>query len=198
VSDRIVQAIVLAEDQRSGILFRRYVQRALDVRKIRVESAPRGKGSAYDWVIQQYPKEVKEQRNRVSAKNQNNAVLLVHVDADNKTVVERAQQLEDALRTNSAASRTQSERIAVCVPKRNTETWIHGLCGIPVDETYDFKRDDEHRVATNQRKRDEVCGQRLGPATSRLYALTRDNARPAPDSMPSVAAAVVELRRLEP
>lgn len=195
--ERIAQAIILVEDQRSGILLRRYVQRAVNVRNIRVESAPKGRGSAHDWVIQQYPKEVNEQRHCVRAKNDNNAILVVHVDADNRTVAERARQLEQALQAIGAVARQQPERIAHCVPKRNVETWIHGLCDIPVDEDYDFKSDDANRIATNQRKRDDVCGQRIGFAAQRLYALTRNNADAPPESMPSVASAVNELRRLE-
>ena len=197
MTDRIAQVIVIAEDGRSAQFLRRYVQRAVSYREIRVQIAPKGQQSAYDWVIAQYPKEVAEQRHRVSPKSKNIAALAVHVDADTNEVEQRMRQLADALQAAHGQSRQRSERIAIAIPKRNIETWLHGLCDIEVDETYDFKRDVQHRIATNQRQRDRLCNQRIGPAVNELYRLTRKNAPSPPGNMPSVATTVTELRRLE-
>ena len=102
-------------------------------------------GSAYDWILLRYPQEVAEQRRRVSAKNDNNAALVVHIDADQKTVNERQKQLEESLRNRGLTNREPSERIALAIPKRNIETWLHGLGGenVAVDEEYDFKQDSD-------------------------------------------------------
>src|SRR5438874_1830415 len=60
MSDRYAQVIILAEDERSANLLRRYVQRALDLnpRGLRQEISPSGRGDAKDWVLARYPTEV--------------------------------------------------------------------------------------------------------------------------------------------
>ncbi len=197
MSDRIRLVIILAEDERSAAFLRRYIERAIDFQRRRVLIAPKGKGSAYDWVIQRFAEEVKEQRRCVSAKNKNQALLVVHIDADNLTVADRMNQLTNALVKAEIEPRDPDERIAICVAKRNIETWIHGLTDVAVDETYDFKRDEKSRIATSQRERNELCGQRVDRAAEQLFQLTRNNAPPPPASMPSVTTAVQELRRLD-
>lgn len=197
MSDRVRLAIILAEDARSATLLRRYITRAVNVQDLRVKISPKGEGSAFDWIISQYPIEVREQRRLVSAKNPNHAILAVHIDADKLEVTDRLAQLASAIADAGLPVRQIGERIAICVPKRNTETWIYGLTGMSVDEVYDFKRDPQSRVGTNPRQRLGLVDQKLKPAIDQLYVLTRRNAAPVHPSMQSVAAAVQELRRLE-
>jgi hypothetical protein len=197
VPERIALVIVVTEDARSGAVLRRYLGRAVDSRQIRLRIAPKGQQSAYDWVIEQYPTEVSEHRHRVSAKGRNNAALVVHIDADTSPVDQRLKQLARALKSARAKPRGNTERIAIVVPKRNTETWLHGLCGVVVDETYDFKEDPDARIASNERRRNRLCDQRLGPAAAELYRLTRSNAPEPPVGLPALGVAVQELRRLE-
>jgi hypothetical protein len=47
------------------------------------------------------------------------------------------------VRQAGIAWRRQDERVAVCVPTRNVETWVRALCcpDLPVNETDDYKRD---------------------------------------------------------
>lgn len=60
--------------------------------------------------------------------------LVVLIDADQKTINERLAQLDGALVDAEQEKRQPNEQIAVFVPKRNIETWIHHLQGENVDE----------------------------------------------------------------
>ncbi len=64
MSNRFARVVILAEDERSANLLRRYVMRALrlDNRRIRQEIAPSAQGDAKQWVLGRYPIEVKELR----------------------------------------------------------------------------------------------------------------------------------------
>ena len=193
MSDRIAEITVLAEDLRSGRLLRRYIQRTISARNIRLEIAPAGQGSAYDWVIHRYPIETRAHRQRVS-KGRNLSGLVVHIDADDTFIEERHQQLGGALRDAVEDPRAPLERISFVVPKRNTETWLYGLTGMVVDENYDFKRDPERRISPADRRR---CDERIGRSAEALYALTRPNAPPPIMNMPALVVAVNELKRFE-
>ncbi len=197
MSQRIAQVIILAEDLRSARLFARYLQRTnrVDYRDIHWEHAEAGKGDASKWVVKQYPAEVQKQRRRVSGKNKN-AALLVHVDADTGTVQARHQQLAGGLTESGQKPRGQDEQITIVVPRRHTETWLHGLCGVSLTEEYDCKRDPDRQIA-NPRKLKDAHDARIRPAAEALYAFTRPNAQPPPDYLPSVKAAIPELQRLE-
>jgi hypothetical protein len=182
MSTRYATVIVVAEDERSANLLRRYAERALDANKwrIRQKISPSATGDAKQWVINRYSIEVKELRRMLS-----HICLLVHLDADVETVTRRLNQLSDALTNDGQIPRRQDERISHVVPRRHTETWLCALTGIGVNEDQDCKRQHLPREPEKAVK----------PAADQLYALTRANA-PAP-SLPSLAAAITELRRLE-
>lgn len=182
MSDRYAEVIILAEDERSANLLRRYVLRSLNVnnRRVRQVISPSARGDARSWVLSQYPTEVKELRGRHTKTG-----LVVHVDADTDTVARRSEQLAAALRGHSQPGREAIERISHAIPRRHTETWLCVLNGMIVDELCDSKRgrllpDFDAVVQT---------------AALALYALTRHNA--PPPTLPSLAVAVDELRRLE-
>ncbi len=179
---RYATIIVLAEDERSANLIRRYVQRALNVsaRRIRQEISPSAAGDAKHWVIHRYPIEVREVRRGLSRLG-----LVVHLDADVESVDRRRAQLAEALRDNDQPVRARDERISLAIPKRHTETWLCRLTGTDVDESQDCKR---LRLLTEP---DRV----IRRAADQLYLMTRANAAEAP--LPSLTMAVVELRRLE-
>jgi hypothetical protein len=82
-------------------------------------------------------------------------------------------------------ARERDERISHAIPRRQIETWLCVLTGVDVDEEEDCK--GRHRLLDF----DAAVPQ----AAVALYNLTRANA-PAPP-LPSLAAAVPELRRLE-
>lgn len=187
MSSRIALVVVLAEDLRSARFLRKYVERALDTREIRLEITRSGAGD--QWVRERYPIEVREQRRRVHGYN-HNAALVVHTDADTTATEARYDQLAKALSSNEQTPRAQDELITVVVPKQNTETWLHGLCGASVVEDYDYKRDPERRLNKNH-------DSRIAPAAKALFDLTRPNADDPPRGLPALKRAIPELRRLE-
>jgi hypothetical protein len=182
MSDRFAQVVILAEDERSANLMRRYVMRALSVgnRRIRQEISPSGHGDAKQWVIARYPIEVKAMRRKTPKTG-----LVVHLDADNESVPRRQAQLNAALKNGGQDNREANEWIAYAIPRRHTETWLCVLVGIDVDEERDCKRD---------RLLPDFDGV-VQKAALALYEATRANA-PTP-TLPSLALAVPELRRLE-
>jgi hypothetical protein len=189
MSNRYSEVVILAEDERSANLLRRYVlhtlagnrkdRRELN-RRIRQLISPSAQGDAKRWVLHHYPIEVKALR-CIRKKTG----LVVHLDADTATVAKRAAELAAALKRDGQDKREADERVCHAIPKRHTETWLCVLTGVDVDEQRDCKRD---RVLPD-------FDAAVQPAAFELYNLTRANV-PAP-SLPSLATAVPELRRLE-
>jgi hypothetical protein len=85
-------------------------------------------------VRKQFVQEVSAYR----ARHAQTALILV-IDADTNSVLQRLNQLDQELQAVGKASVSKSERIAQLVPKRNIETWILCLNGTIVDEDSDYK-----------------------------------------------------------
>jgi hypothetical protein len=60
--------------------------------------------------------------------------LVVSIDADTSSVEERQRQLDRKLEPYGMERRGLGERIAILVPKRNIETWVHYMMGEDVNE----------------------------------------------------------------
>jgi hypothetical protein len=182
MSKRFAQVVIVAEDERSANLLRRYVQRALhlDNRRIRQLISPSARGDAKRWVLSRYPIEVKAMRGKHPKVG-----LVVHLDADNESVAKRAAQLAAALKSSEQDARAAKEWICHAIPKRHTETWLCALSGVAVDEERDCKLQpllpDYDRV--------------LQQAALALFDLTRPNARLP--TLPSLVTAIPEFQRLE-
>ena len=149
---RKAELIVLCEDAQHERFIRRFL-RAMDFnpRQFRIRPYPAGARSGEQSVREKYPAEARALRQRA---NHSSASLVTITDADALTVEQRAQQLDDALHAAGHERRGRDERIALVIPRRNLESWIHfGVQGV-VDETTDFKtlyRSDgrAHRHATD-------------------------------------------------
>ena len=126
-----VKMVVLCEDKQQEVFARYFLKKRGFTGNIRFFPCPGGSQSGEQFVRSRYPLEVKEYRKQA---NHLSVGLVVLIDADTKTIQERLQQLDDALRENSQPLRQQNEKIAIFVPKRNIETWIHYLQGENVDE----------------------------------------------------------------
>jgi AAA15 family ATPase/GTPase len=111
------------------------------------------------------------------------SLLIVLIDADKKTVAERLQQLNDTLTENSHPLRQPDEAIAVFVPKRNIETWIHYLHSENVDEETEY---------TKFKKQSE-CKPYVEQLVNQCYQGNLDD-----NSPPSLKAACGELQRILP
>jgi hypothetical protein len=148
VVERIAEIIVLAEDLNQGNFARHYLIRSgHEPRTVRLRLSPSGRGSAEQYIREQYPTEVKNYRYRASSRK---AALIVLIDADVGTVVEHERELEKSLRRAGEAKRNQAEAIALLVPKRNIESWILCLLGEVIDETTDYKGIRDIRATIKQ------------------------------------------------
>jgi hypothetical protein len=110
--------------------------------------------------------------------------LIVAIDANGGNVERRLEQLRTSLSAAHLESRGNRERIVHLIPKRSIETWILCLTGKFVDEEKDHSSDRD-------------IDQLLKPAAEILFDWTRPNAAPSNTCVPSLRAAISELRRLE-
>jgi len=132
VSD-FAQVVILCEDRQQEVFARHFlVSCGVHPRRIRASICPKGKLAGEQYVRETFPKEVRAYRSRSAYLN---IGLIVMTDADVKSVTERQRTLDDVLGHDGQARREAAERIAIFIPKRNVETWIHYLMGEAVNET---------------------------------------------------------------
>ena len=128
---RKVTLTILCEDRQHQVFARKLMtEKGFDPRKHKMRFIPAGSS---DSVKGRYPKEVKAYRRM----KRFNVSLITIIDADNNTVEERHQQLDSKLISDSLDKRNAQDRIALLVPKRNIETWIHRF--LKPDELTDEK-----------------------------------------------------------
>ena len=129
--DNYTSLVVLCGDRQQEVFVRRFLERCGVIpKRIRYKTCPRGKGAGEQYVRDMYPDEVREHR-----RNRHLTIgLVVVIDADLGSVSNRLEQLDDALEHVRLCKREADERIGIFVPKRNIETWIHYLQGMPVNE----------------------------------------------------------------
>ena len=137
-------------------------------------------GSGEQFVREQYPVEVREQRLRPRS------VLLVSVDADTGTVVQRSEQLARALASSGQKSRDRRDKVSHWIPKRNIETWVHLYVRGPINEQTDYSK---YKFGLDEA--DTVSAARAFGADLRRKSIS-------PRKCPSLAAAVQETERIRP
>ena len=147
--------------------------------EIRVTNYPVGKGSAKDWVNNQYPVHVRT----IRSKSYQQLALVVGTDADEATVRERADRLVNSLENEGLAARQHQERIVLWIPKWNVETWLLYFAGDARDEDQNYRKDvtkPDYRAA--------------GAAFVREFrsCMTDDSI----DTQPSLKSAYAETKRL--
>ncbi len=133
MSQRRVQIIILCEDRQQEVFARHFLKQRGFTGTFRSNICPSGSQSGEQYVRTQYPLEVqayRQNRNRVSIG------LIVLIDADTNTLLDRISQLAETIKEN----RQSNEAIAIFVPKRNIETWIHYLDGNSVDEEKSYPK----------------------------------------------------------
>ena len=174
--------VVLAEDERHQRLVRRYLYKLhYQSHDIRFVDLPNGRGCGAQWVLQRYVAEVKKYRTRAAGAK---TALMVAIDADTGHVAERDRELRRAFEKEGLAARKPDEAVVHLIPKRNVETWILCLSGEQVDEITDYKqrRDLDALIST---------------AAVTFFEWSRINAVQPAHRVPSLAAAIPEVRRLE-
>ncbi len=175
---RYTQIVILCEDRQQEVFARHFlVSCGVNRHRIRAEVAPVGLGSGERYVRKRYPPEVQAYRSRCRHLN---IALAVLIDADMNDVEERLRQLTSELTEKSLAERQSDERIAIFVPRRNIETWIHYLRGETVNEVEVYPK----------LERESICK----PLVAELAKNRHD---PLPDSAPdSLKIACDELSRI--
>lgn len=100
--------------------------------------APRGRGSAEQWVRKQISTRVQLHRRW----RRENRALLVGIDGDKVGVSRRREELDTELRDRGLAPISSGEAIAVLVPTWSIETWIlflhHGQVVPETEESKDL------------------------------------------------------------
>jgi len=179
--DRVATIVVLAEDLNQVNLVRRYVQRAVHPRQdIRVLPLSGGRGAAEKFVRRRYAQEVVDCRRRAT---RTRTVLIVVIDADRRTVPDRASQLAGELEFRRVAPPSPDEPIAVLIPKRNVETWIYCLIRRTVNEDEDYSQDPPD-------------GSQITKAGRTAFEWSRANAEVPADCVASLRASFVEWRKI--
>jgi hypothetical protein len=168
---RNVNTVILCEDRQQEAFARRFLKQAgKDLRTLRVEVSPKGRGSGEQFVRERFAKELVYYRKRQHRVEQ---ALVVMIDADRSEVAARIAQVEDAATKVGQERRRATERVAIFVPARNIETWLAYLDGQAVNEDDTYPR--------LERERD--CQQHV----ERLYQMCQQGTlmEPAPSSLKS-------------
>lgn len=178
MTQRRLQITILCEDRQQEVFARYFLKKRGFTGNVKPKICLKGAGEQF--VRENYPKEVKAYR----SKNYLSGMLVVLIDADKKTVEERLKQLDAALTADSQELRKPDEKIAIFVPKRNIETWIHHLQGENVDE------ETEYAKFTNN---ESICKLGVEQLATQCSQGNLDENAP-----PSLQAACSELQRLLP
>jgi hypothetical protein len=174
-----VQIIVRCEDlQQQCFIYRYLLKKGFHGHDIQIKHSPSGKGAATQWVLKQYPIEVKALRSGPPVSK----ALISIIDADVDTIEQRKRQHDDALVADGQKQRDGAEKIAVVVPKRNIETWIHHL----------FEEPNTNETITYPRFRGEE--RKCAPAAER-FAQRCPNQMQTND-LPSLLDGCAELQRI--
>ncbi len=181
MSQRRVQIVILCEDRQQEVFARYFLKKRGFTGRFRANICPEGSQSGEQYVRTHYPEEVKayrQNRNRVAIG------LVVLIDADTGTLQERLNQLASVLGENDQKKREPNEAIAIFVPKRNIETWIHYLQGETVNEEDAYARFNNNEA---------LCKTAAEDLADRCYSQN------LPEDAPrSLQAACGELQRLLP
>ena len=145
MSIRRVKIVLLCEDSQHEAFTRRFLKgMGWNTRELRVEKSPSASGSAEQWVREKFPNELRIYRQR---KKRAASALIAMIDADSKGVQDRINELETGCKSKDVLFRTRDEAVAIAVPKRNIETWIHYLNGEQVNEDAAYSKLDRERGA---------------------------------------------------
>jgi hypothetical protein len=138
MSVRRVRIVLLCEDSQHEAFVTRFLAgMGWNKREFYVMKSPTGRGSAEQWVKKEFPDELKVYRQRSQRAASG---LVAMIDADVRDVQDRIDEFKNACVAKQIPFRTNGEAVAIAVPKRNIETWIHYLNGQQVDEQHDYPK----------------------------------------------------------
>ena len=181
MSQRRVQIVILCEDRQQEVFARSFLKKRGFRGLFTANICPAGSQSGEQYVRTHYPEEVKAYRQK---RNQISIGLFVLIDADTGTLEARLNELASVLDEHEEENRGSNEAIAIFVPKRNIETWIHYLQGETVNE---------EAVYAKFKNNEAVCKTAVEDLADRCYSQS------LPEDAPrSLQAACGELQRLLP
>ena len=179
MSKRVSKAVLLCEDEAHQRLVRAFLKRCgisnLDRLLTEKVASKLKKGGNDVWVLENFHIELQAVRQRQKAKAE--TLLIVVIDADKHSVVERRSELNVRAK-NAEMEQLGEEEIALLIPKRNIETWFRALLGETVDEEKDYKN--------NQKPTKEEIRQ----AAEKLYEWSCPGATLGKSCAPSLAASL--------
>ncbi len=191
-----VQWLLLGEDEQALTFLYRLVV-GLGANRRRVTKLPPASdvtgacGSQY--VVDRYARELPGFRAQAAKAK---TALLVHLDADDRSVKARREELDRAVNSVRLKPRWDNEAIALLIPKRNLETWIAAL-----DPTQlEARRGADPNLPLEERVFRHLSAESgCSGAVEALIHLLKSRA-PAPliPDLPSLDEAVFELRRVWP
>ena len=114
----------------------------MEIRNLRVEISPKGRGSAEQFVRKRYASELLYYRGR---KHRVQQALVVMIDADKRDTAARIDQVEGGVVEAGQQRRQEDERVAIFVLARNIETWFTYLDGNEVNEDDTYQRLERQR-----------------------------------------------------
>jgi hypothetical protein len=184
MSNRASQIILLCEDNEHRRFALAYMKRCrINTQRIVVEEVAslKQRGGNDAWVLRQFPVQLHACRQR---QKRAETCLVVLIDADKITVDERRKQLNDRLHHEGHEQLKSSDPVVLLIPRRHIETWIHALKGETVTE-------DEYYKGRKPLSKEDV---RLAADTA--YAWSRPNVTLGATTVPSLLAALPELRKI--
>jgi hypothetical protein len=183
VSARRVRIVLLCKDSQHEAFSKRFLNgMGWNTRELRIEKSPSTGGSAEQWVRETFPKELAVYRQR---KQRAASALIAMIDADIKSVQDRINDFERECNSVRIPFRADDEAVAIAVPRRNIETWIHYLNGNPVNEHDHYRKLD----------RESLCK----PAVNNLVKLCKSATGLRPDTPPALSVACSEYNvRIRP
>jgi hypothetical protein len=128
-----VQLVLVSEDKQHDCFIRYFLlDNGWSRHQLRSRVAPKGKGAASQWVLSEFPHELKIYRSQAGHLGNG---LIITIDADTRTVREINEMLARKCEEAGVASRKQGDRVDFVIPRRNVETWLAYLRGESVNET---------------------------------------------------------------
>lgn len=182
---RGVFVVVLCEGLQDWVFARRALSTmGCESHEFRVLKSPKGRGAGEQFVRENFPMQLQAFRARAARRK---TILVVCTDADKLTVEARRRTLEDALRAEGIAQRDAREPVAILIPRRNIETWIHHLLdGVGVDEEITYPKYEGH----------ESDAWPAADEFARRVMAEEDKPAPARVVPPSMERGITEARRL--
>ena len=129
---RSVRLTLLCEDKLQMVFAHRlFMVLGWNLRDVKPITAPAGRGAAEQFVRMEFPRQLSALRE----KGDEQVFLVVLIDGDAAGTRQRRQQIDEACREQGIEPPTDAERVLVCVPTWNIETWLAYLAGEEIDES---------------------------------------------------------------